>query len=92
MHIFGMPDPILPSKQVEVALRRGEKSIFSKVARNVVKIGGGCTKKYGEFESELGFIGNLSFLLIFWGSFWDFFVIFWVGGIWPVGPFNRRTL
>ena len=38
-----------------------EKSIFSKVARNELKIGAPYTKKYGEFESELGFAKNPSF-------------------------------
>ena len=42
-----------------------ENSIFSKVARNELKIGASYTEFYGEFESEVGFAINPSFEFIF---------------------------
>ena len=38
-----------------------ENSIFSKVARNELKFGASYTEKYGEFESEVGFVENPNF-------------------------------
>ena len=35
-----------------------EKSMFSKVARKIMKTGGIDAVFYGEFESEVGFLGN----------------------------------